>query len=100
MKGQQKKIIVLCGGGVATSVMATSKINDFLKQKGLNAVADYKRLDQLGSIESNGIADMYVTMTMLSKKLSKPVVNGVPLVTMIGTDKVYEQIETLLQEME
>lgn len=98
MTGLQKKIIVLCGGGVATSVMATSKINEFLKKKGLNAVADYKRLDQLATIESNGIADMYVVMTMTNKKFSKPAVNGVPLVTMIGADKVYDQIEAILNE--
>lgn len=92
------RIIVVCGGGVATSVMATTKIREMIKAKGLNATVDYKRIADLKTLESNGVADIYVGMTKLPDFLTKPVVNGVPMVTGIGADKVMEQITNFVQQ--
>ncbi|MCG7196177.1 PTS galactitol transporter subunit IIB [Fructilactobacillus sanfranciscensis] len=87
-----KTIMVVCGSGIATSTVAEGKIRDYLQSKGdLDKVKIYK-----GNIAQyvNNVDDydVFVSTVVVPDNIKDKVINAVPLLTGINTDKVYEQI--------
>ncbi|MFB1050008.1 PTS sugar transporter subunit IIB [Paraliobacillus sp. JSM ZJ581] len=91
-----KKLLIMCGTGVATSTVVTGKIKDWLKEKGLDkdvALYQSKVADEMNKIDDY---DAIVTTTVVPDKIKDRVINGVPLLTGIGADQVYEELERQL----
>ena len=82
-----KRIIVACGGGIATSATVATKINSRLKDARLANMAKFS-----GS-------DLYVSITPVRGKVIEapiPVINGMPFLTGVGADACFDKIvETL-----
>lgn len=94
-----KRIIVACGGGIATSATVATKINSRLKDARLANMAkcdavDIKSLDR----EFSG-SDLYVSIAPVRGKVIEapiPVINGMPFLTGVGADACFDKIvETL-----
>lgn len=94
-----KRIIVACGGGIATSATVATKINSRLKDARLANMAkcdavEIKSLDR----EFSG-SDLYVSITPVRGKVIDapiPVINGMPFLTGVGADACFDKIvETL-----
>lgn len=93
-----KTLMVICGSGVATSTVAEGKIRDFLDSKGLlDKVKIYKSniAEQINNIDDY---DVFVSTTVVPEDVRDKVINGLPLLTGIGVDKVYDQILAKLGE--
>ena len=93
-----KTLMVVCGSGVATSTVAEGKIRDFLDSKGLlDKVKIYKSniAEQINNIDDY---DVFVSTTVVPEDVRDKVINGLPLLTGIGVDKVYDQILAKLGE--
>lgn len=87
-----KSIMIVCGSGIATSTLGESKIKDYLQTHGLaDQVRTYKGniAEYIGHIDDY---DAFVSMTMVPDYAKDRVINGVPLLTGIGEDEVYQQI--------
>lgn len=89
-----KRILVICGTGVATSTVVVKKIQDHLAAKGITAtVTQGKVADTLsGHVD----ADLIVATTSVPSSVTVPVIAGLPFLTGVGVDAVYAQIDEQL----
>ena len=87
-----KTLMVVCGSGVATSTVVEAKIRDFLESKG---VLDKVKLlkgniaEQINNIDDY---DAFVSTTVVPDDVKDKVISGLPLLTGMGADKVYDEI--------
>lgn len=94
-----KSLMVVCGTGIATSTVATGKIKEYLDNEGLTSEVHFlqsKIADEVSAI-SNDEYDIVVSTTMVPSSIKDKVINGVPLLTGIGADKVFAQIKEKIQ---
>lgn len=92
-----RKLIVACGSGVATSTTIAEKIKSRFEEDGVDypvEAVDYKSI--LNELPQ---ASIYVYIAMPeqevldeAQRLGVPVFPGVPFLTGMGADSVYEQI--------
>ena len=87
-----KTLMVTCGSGIATSTVAEGKIKDYLAQAGvLDQVKIYKGniAEYVNKVDDY---DVFVSTTVVPDEMKDRVISGLPLLTGIGADKVYQQI--------
>ncbi|CUS25414.1 PTS system sugar-specific IIB domain containing-protein [Paucilactobacillus oligofermentans DSM 15707 = LMG 22743] len=89
-----KKILVACGAGVVTSTAAMNKLQEELTARGVDETK-YK-LGQSSVAEVQSLADQYdmaITTTQYDNdEIKIPVINGLPLLTNIGAEKVIDEV--------
>ncbi|MBO1306270.1 PTS sugar transporter subunit IIB [Enterococcus sp. 669A] len=98
----KRKLIVACGSGVATSQTIASKIAGKFEDDGINCqveAVDYKSIQN--ELPAAGIY-VYIAQPdadVLSKaeELDVKVFPGVPFLTGMGADDIYDQITSLLR---
>ena len=93
-----KKLLIMCGTGVATSTVVTGKMKEWLKEKGLeNDVKLYqsKIADEVNKLDEY---DIVVSTTVVPDKVKDKVIMGLPLLTGIGTEAMYTEIEQRIKE--
>ena len=87
-----KTLMVVCGSGIATSTVVEGKIRDFLDSKGvLDKVKMYKGniAEQINHIDEY---DAFVSTTVVPDDVTDKVISGLPVLTGVGADKVYDEI--------
>lgn len=93
-----KKLLVMCGSGIATSTVVMNKVKDWLKAEGLEkevtlfqskVAEEANRLDEY---------DVVISTTAVPDNLKDKVIMAVPLLTGIGADKVFEEIKAELSK--
>ncbi|BBM18838.1 MULTISPECIES: PTS sugar transporter subunit IIB [Enterococcus] len=86
-----KNLLFVCATGIATSTAVTEKVLEFLKEKDMNDI-NYSQTN-VASVQSNSDdADLIVSTTKIPYELNTPVINGLPLITGIGEEKVLNSI--------
>jgi PTS system galactitol-specific IIB component len=79
-----KRVLVICGTGVATSTVVAEKVREHCASHGIAAtVSQGKVMDVLGGA---GDVDLIVATTQIPDKVTVPVVSGLPFLTGIGMD--------------
>jgi PTS system galactitol-specific IIB component len=93
----KKKVLVICGTGVATSTVIMSKLQSFLKEKEILADLKQSKVSDVLNIASN--YDLVISTTIVPPSISSKVkvIDAVPLLTGIGKEKVFEEIEEFLK---
>lgn len=89
-----KRVLIICGTGIATSTVVAAKVRDHLQEVGVQASVDQGKVMDLlrGDIE----ADLIVATTDVPGTVTIPVVRAIALLTGFGEDEVYRQIDTHL----
>ncbi|MGX7262460.1 PTS sugar transporter subunit IIB [Enterococcus crotali] len=93
-----KKMLIMCGTGVATSTIVTNKVKEWLKEKGYeNDVRLYqsKVADEMNRIDDY---DIIVSTTVVPDKIKDKIIMGLPLLTGMGTEEMYQEIEAKIKE--
>ncbi|GGL57103.1 PTS sugar transporter subunit IIB [Sporolactobacillus putidus] len=93
-----KKLMIVCGTGVATSTVVTGKVKLFLKAEGLDkkvTLYQSKIADEVNHLDDY---DIVVSTTIVPDNVKDKVINGVPLLTGIGADKVFEKIKAEIEK--
>ena len=92
----KKKIIVACGGAVATSTVAADAIRDLCKENGIDADVQQTRIIE---IESNlaGV-DLVVTTMRIKPSFDTPYVNGMAFLTGINKEATEQKILDVLKK--
>ena len=85
-----KRILVICGTGVATSTVVVQKIRSFCADNGFDATISQGAVADLLSGRVN--ADFIVATTQVPSSVTVPVIHGLPFLTGIGVDAVHQQI--------
>lgn len=90
-----KKIIVACGGAVATSTVAADAIRQLCQEHGIQADVQQMRIIE---IESNldGV-DLVVTTMRIKPDFDTPYVNGMAFLTGINKDATEQKILDVLR---
>lgn len=90
-----KKILVVCGAGVATSTVAAKKIEEKLRERGISVQVDQCKAGEV-AFKAAGYA-LIVTTTLLGPSVGQtPVVQTVSFLTGIGIDRDIDRIVELL----
>ncbi|MEK0247462.1 PTS galactitol transporter subunit IIB [Enterobacter sp. 10-1] len=88
-----KHMMICCGAGVATSTVALNKLQEFLKKENL---LDKVRISQGTVAEAKTRDDIDFIVSTSPVALSVPVINALPLLTGMGTDKVFSSVKELI----
>ena len=93
-----KKLLIMCGTGVATSTIVTKKVKEWLKEKGMTdqvKLYQSKVADEMNKIDDY---DIVVSTTVVPDSIKDRVIMGLPLLTGIGTEEMYAEIEKKIKE--
>ena len=96
----KKKVIVACGGAVATSTVAANKVVDLCKKNGIDVEICQIRISEIGS---NLPADLIVTTSKVKAEYKNadgtivPKVTGMPFISGVGVAKTEKAILDVLQ---
>lgn len=92
----KKKVIVACGGAVATSTIAANKIRELCKKNNIEIEICQIRISE---IESHLVGtDMIVTTTRLKRDFGVPYVTGMAFISGIGVDQTEQAILEILSK--
>ena len=95
-----KKVLVVCGNGIASSSIMVASLQDYLKEQNVEAQIDKASLNDLsGSVGAERINgyDLLVSSTKVeNSEIKIPVIIGIGLLTGIGEDEVLEEIKDVL----
>ncbi|MDV6277709.1 PTS sugar transporter subunit IIB [Rhodococcus erythropolis] len=91
-----KRILVICGTGVATSTVVAHKVRDHCAAQGIAVtVSQGKVMDVLAG--TVGI-DLVVATTQVPASVTVPVVHGLPFLIGIGENEAFAAITTHLRD--
>lgn len=93
-----KKLLIMCGTGVATSTIVTNKVKSWLNEKGLEGEVQLyqsKIADEMNKIDDY---DIIVSTTVVPDNIKSKVIMGIPLLTGIGTEDMFSEIEQKIKE--
>ncbi len=90
-----KKILVVCGSGIATSTAAVNELQEYLAAR--NVEAEIIQCDVF-TVDSNlQDVDLIASTCALTGDFGVPIVSVVPLLTGMGADRVIDEIVQILQ---
>lgn len=92
-----KKLLIMCGTGIATSTVVVGKVKNWLSENSLDGkvkIYQSKISDELGRIDDY---DIIVSTTLVPDNLKEKVIDGVPLLTGIGVDKLFDRLKTEIE---
>jgi len=93
----KRKIIVACGGAVATSTLAAEEIKELCAENGITVDLIQCRVTEIETYMDG--ADLICTTARVDRQFGDiPVVHGMPFVSGVGIDALKEKILALLQE--
>ena len=92
----KKKIIVACGGAVATSTVALERIKEITKEANIEVELIQCRVTEI-SMYSDG-ADLIVTTSKVTQEYNVPLVHGIAFVSGIGEEKLIEKVLEILSK--
>ncbi|RHM54060.1 PTS galactitol transporter subunit IIB [Mitsuokella sp. AF33-22] len=90
----KKKIIVACGGAVATSTVAADAIRELCKKNNIDADVEQMRIIEIAS-NLDGV-DLVVTTMRIKPDFSTPYVNGMAFLTGINQEATEKKILDVL----
>lgn len=92
-----KRILVVCGMGVATSTVANKTITDYLQIKGIKATITQAKVTEMAGYA--GQVDVVVLMAngaIVPETMNAPVVKGLPFLTGVGKEAALVAVEQAL----
>lgn len=94
-----KKMLIMCGAGHATSTIVHAKVNDWLKENNFADDVEIKQSAVSQEVDNiqNGLYDIVISTTIVPDAIKDRVINGVALLTGIGTQQVWNQVKAALE---
>ena len=91
----KKKVIVACGGAVATSTIAANKVVELGKKNGIDIDICQVRISEIESNLSG--ASLIVTTSKVKRDYGVPLITGMSFISGIGVDKTEKAILDVLK---
>ncbi|MBP1039946.1 PTS sugar transporter subunit IIB [Vagococcus sp. BWB3-3] len=91
-----KKLLIMCGTGIATSTVVMGKVKSWLEENQLQGqvkLYQSKISEELSRIDEY---DVIISTTIVPDNIKSKVIDGVPLLTGIGTEAMYEKVKEQL----
>lgn len=93
-----KKLLIMCGSGIATSTVATGKVKQWLKENNLEdevKIYQSKIPEEVNHIDDY---DAVITTTTVPDSIKDKVIFGLPLLTNMGVDQMWDQLKKELEK--
>lgn len=91
-----KKILIVCGNGIASSSIMLASLKEYLQEQGLQADLDKKSLMDCTAEVFNSY-DLIVSSTAISTPgVTTPVIVGVGLLTGIGEEETLQEVRDFI----
>ncbi len=92
----KKKIIVACGGAVATSTLAAEEIKELCQDNHIQLELVQCRINEIRTFVDG--ADLICTTAKMDQTFGDiPIVHGMPFVSGMGIDQLKEKILSILK---
>ncbi|TCP97285.1 PTS system galactitol-specific EIIB component (Gat family) [Cricetibacter osteomyelitidis] len=92
----KKKVIVACGGAVATSTLAAEEIKELCAENNIPLELVQCRINEIDSYIDD--VDLICATAKISQTYGDvPIVHGMPFVSGVGIDELKEKILTILR---
>lgn len=91
----RKKVIVACGGAVATSTIAANKVVDLCGKNGIDVEICQIRISEIESYLEG--ADLIVTTSKVKRDYGVPLLTGMPFISGVGVEKTEQAILEVLK---
>ena len=88
----------MCGSGIATSTVATGKVKQWLKDNNLEdevKIYQSKIAEEVNHIDDY---DAVITTTTVPDSIKDKVIFGLPLLTNMGLDQMWDQLKKELEK--
>lgn len=92
----KKKVIVACGGAVATSTVAANRILELCKQNNIEIEICQMRISEIAS-SLEGVS-LIVTTSRVKRDYGIPLITGMAFISGIGIEKTEEEILKILKQ--
>ncbi|MDO5055606.1 PTS galactitol transporter subunit IIB [Pasteurella oralis] len=93
----KKKVIVACGGAVATSTLAAEEIKELCAENDIELELVQCRINEIASY-IDGV-DLICTTSKVTQDFGDiPLVHGMPFVSGVGIDELKEKITNILKD--
>lgn len=87
----KKRVLIVCGTGIATSTVVADKVQRHLDDVGIPATVEQTKVSELHR-GAEGF-DVVVATTQIRDDLGVPVVRGLPFLTGVGVEGALAEIE-------
>ncbi|EOB5442410.1 PTS galactitol transporter subunit IIB [Yersinia enterocolitica] len=92
----KRKVIVACGGAVATSTMAAEEIKELCEENNISLEIVQCRVNEIETYLDD--VDLICTTARVDRTFGDiPVVHGMPFISGVGIDELRQKILTILQ---
>lgn len=91
----KKKVIVACGGAVATSTIAANAVMELGKNNGIDIEICQCRISEIESNLDNAV--LIVPTSRVKRDYGIPCITGMPFVSGVGVEKTEKAILEVLQ---
>lgn len=88
-----KKVIVCCGGAVATSTIVAQKVQEIIDREGLDAQIAQIRINE---IPSNLPADLIIPTSKFDEDYGIPIIVGTGFISGLGAEEIEAHIIEVL----
>ncbi len=88
-----KKMMVMCGSGVATSTVVMGKIKSWLEDEGLKEKVTLYQSKVAEEVNHIDDYDIVVSTTLVPDSIKDKVINGVPLLMGVGADAEFAKVK-------
>jgi PTS system galactitol-specific IIB component len=92
----KKRVIVACGGAVATSTVAASRVVELCKEHGIDVEIVQCRVAEIAA-NLTGVS-LIVATSKVQKDHGLPFVSGMPFISGVGVEKAEQAILTALKD--
>jgi PTS system galactitol-specific IIB component len=92
----KKRVIVACGGAVATSTVAANKVVELCKKNGIDVDIVQCRVSEIG-MHLTGVS-LIVATAKVAKDFGIPFISGMPFISGIGVEDAEKAIVEALKD--
>ncbi len=93
-----KKVLVICGAGVATSTIALNKLQEWTSTNNYTNKVTFSQSTVAEAMSKVEDYDIIISTTIVPDSIGDKVISGLPLITGINMDSFFEQIKLRIDE--
>lgn len=93
-----KKLLVMCGTGIATATIVMGKVKTWLQEKGFENDVQLFQSKVAEEINHINDYDIVISTTVVPDSIKDKVIMGLPLLTGVGIDALWAEVEKEIVE--
>ncbi len=97
--GRPAVILVMCGSSIATSNLAAVKLENEAKRRKVKIVTKKGKIADMNTLISTMKPDLIVATAPTGARDDIKVFSGVPLISTVGQEKLYDDIFAYIESM-